>query len=108
MKVGHQYYLKVCVEEEEDNNILLFRWDTIPEDILRIYNFVSEKSFIDKNNILYGPHIKRLDGRIHALCKFSDTHIGDYVDTPDTIIPRYNAKFFSCLLRNITDKEMKQ
>jgi hypothetical protein len=105
-KVGHPYYLKICVEEEEGNNVLLFRWDSIPDDILQIYNYITGASFVDKKNTMYGPHISRSDGRIYALCKFPDDHIGSYVAIDDNIIPKYNNKFFSALFKNINNKKV--
>ncbi len=105
-KVGYPYYLKICIEEEEGDNVLLFRWDNIPDDIMQVYNYIVDKSYVGKNNTMLGPHINRSDGRIYALCKVPDGHIGSYVAIDDTIIPDYNAKFFSMLLKKMNDKKI--
>ena len=94
LKIGHQYYLKISVEEEEGVNTLLFRWDTIPDNIRMLYDYVDQKSFMDDKHTLYGCHIGRIDDRIYALAKFAENPIGMYVSIADKTIPRYNTKFF--------------
>jgi hypothetical protein len=100
-KVGDQHHLYVTISEYDDDKNYLFAWNDIPEDVMKIYEYVNNISFFGEKHILFGCHITRKNDNIYSLDKYPENPIGKDVVIKDSDISEYNEVLFSRLWKTL-------
>ena len=93
-KIGDQHHLYVTVSDYENECNYLFTWNNIPEDVMKIYEYVNNTSFFGEKHILFGCHIARKNDNIYSLDKYPENPIGKDIIIVDSDLSEYNKNLF--------------
>jgi hypothetical protein len=103
-----EMYLQVSIQYDEVmEDVYIFKWCDIPEEVRAIYEFANTKSTI-VDNVLYGAHILRKDDSMYALCKFRNEPVGTEKSLPYKEYEEYDGQMFIHLAMHMNQvKELK-
>jgi hypothetical protein len=96
-KIGYQYHLYITISENEKDHNYLFAWNNIPEDVMKIYEYVNNASFFGEKHILFGCNIARKNDNIYSLIKYPENPIGQDIIIHYSDLSEYNKNLFKRL-----------